>query len=554
MALDDLTMSYSAESRPTRSERSPSIHEDTVSTPAKIASIMTTASNPVSPGPSSPPLDQIRPRDFVPPTRPSSTPFPQPELRNMQSSPADFMMGIDGLESPIDPSCMSLVQMPGVNLNDLPTEIHECIIDHLFGFRVSPSSKSSMRLQNVAWSWGTAWRYSRRKELSELALLNGVWRVLIQGRLYRHIKVKATMDSIDDSIRWFARYPHLRRFVKHIEIWFPVFQPVYGANALPRTRDALPTVTPDGLTNASYVLPRNNCSLEEAFYFISSTFPEALVLTLEGGDRKKAPRVKHFICEPQRDRTMCKISSIRTLVCKGQWNLIRSTEDFDTIASALPSLQEWHGLYSRPKSKSYLTLAPVLRKLPPEVDRLHLCLEDYRREAGYPPYYVKVANKMHFCLRLAEVIPRLEHFSFTGRVCRSFFDQGARLSNSRDTRLKSIDLTIKNCCRSAMAFTDMGSGIHDMSFIRAFEQLVLSAVRSLARFRALEFLRIRYVDLGESCILDESDVIADGWLTLSRLARASAEPIFSAPRRQVLWRVERTDRGGDEPCQTVRAV
>ena len=33
------------------------------------------SSNPVSPGPSSPPLDQPKPDDFVPPARPSSTPF-----------------------------------------------------------------------------------------------------------------------------------------------------------------------------------------------------------------------------------------------------------------------------------------------------------------------------------------------------------------------------------------------------------------------------------------------------------------------------------------------
>jgi hypothetical protein len=509
MVLDDRTM-YALDGRAGRAERSPSIHEDAVSTP-KIASIMTTASNPVSPGPSSPPLEQLRPLDFVPPTRPSSTPFPQPEMRNLHTSPAD-LMNIDGLESPVDPSCLPSIRMPSVNLNDLPTEIHECILDHLFGFRVSPTSKSSMILQNVAWSWGTAWRYSRRKELSELALLSPVWRVLIQGRLYRHIKVKATMESIDDSIRWFALYPHLRPYVKHIEIWFPVFQPVYGANSVLTTAQALPTVTPDGLTNASYILPTGNCSLEEAFYFVSSTFPEALVLTLEGGDRKKAPRVKHFICETARRRSMPKIASVRTLVCKGQWNLIRSSEDFETLSGALPGLTEWHGIYSRPKSKSYLTLAPILRQLPPALNRLHLCLEDYRREPGYPAYYVKVADKMHFCTLLAEVVPQLEYFSFTGRVCRTFFDHAARLSDSRRTRLKSIDITIKNCCRPNAPFSETGSGIHDMSFIKAFESLVMSAIRALARFKALEYLRIRYVDLGEPLRPEPSS--REFWLTV----------------------------------------
>lgn len=37
-----------------------------------------------------------------------------------------------------------------------------------------------------------------------------------------------------------------------------------------------------------------------------------------------------------------------------------------------------------------------------------------------------------------------------------------------------------------------------MSFIEAFEHLVLSAVRSLEKFPNLAYLRIRFVDLGES--------------------------------------------------------
>ncbi|KAM7199276.1 hypothetical protein V8F33_004524 [Rhypophila sp. PSN 637] len=54
---------------------------------------------------------------------------------------------------------------------------------------------------------------------------------------------------------------------------------------------------------------------------------------------------------------MPQIESIRTLICKGQWNLITGADDFDTIVSALPNLQEWHGSYSKSKSKRYLTMA-----------------------------------------------------------------------------------------------------------------------------------------------------------------------------------------------------
>ncbi|KAK4216962.1 hypothetical protein QBC37DRAFT_67304 [Rhypophila decipiens] len=53
-------------------------------------------------------------------------------------------------------------------------------------------------------------------------------------------------------------------------------------------------------------------------------------------------------------------SRFRNLICKGQWNLIRGADDFDTIVSALTNLQEWHGSYSKQNSKSYLTMAVYL--------------------------------------------------------------------------------------------------------------------------------------------------------------------------------------------------
>ena len=481
-----------------RTERTQSIHEDDSRATVELASIMTTASNPVSPGPSSPPLDQSRTQDFVPPTRPSSTPFPQPEPRNTDvrclSCPTDAGMDLDEPEPADIPQILSPSEPVGMNLNDLPAEIHECILDHLFGFRVSPTSKSSIM------RWGTALRHSRRKELSELSLVSPAWRVLIQERLYRHIKLKATVESLRDSFAYFSQHPHLRPYIKHIEIWFPVFQPKYGPLAR-FTANTLPTVTVDGLTNASYVLPVDNCSLEEAFYFVSECFPEVCVMTLEGGERKKAPRVRHWIRDTdQRLRVMPKIESIRTLISKGQWNLIRGADDFETIVSALPNLQEWHGSYSKPKSKSYLTMADILSK-PLKLSTFNLCIEgDYRRELSFPAYFLKVASKVHFCSRLAlaSASPSLEHISYTGRVCKQFFiDLAARQRDSRQDRLKSIDLTVKNCCRHVSNWNESGSGITDMNFINAFEALVLAGIRSLGKLRAVEYLRIRYVDLGE---------------------------------------------------------
>jgi hypothetical protein len=489
------------DTRLSRAERTQSIHEqDEGNAMVELASIMATASNPVSPGPSSPPLEQTRIQDFIPPTRPSSTPFPQPEPRSKElrciSCPADRFVESDDPEPAVPPT----IQSPGTSdvgtsLSDLPAEIHECILDHLFGFRVSTTSKSSIT------RWGTALRHPRRKELSGLSLVSRAWRVLVQERLYRHIKLRATVDSLRESFFYFAEHPHLRSYVKHIEVWFPVFRPKYGVMSL-SSACTVPVVTSDGLTTASYMLPMDNCSLEETFYLVAESFPEVCVMTLEGGERKKAPKVRHWIRDSsRRPRIMPKVESVRTLICKGQWNLIRGVDDFETIMSALPNLQEWHGSYSKPKSKSYLTMADILVK-PMRLTTLDLCIEgDYRRELSFPPYFLKVSSKLHFCSRLAigAASPSLERISYTGRVCKQFFiDLMLALKDPRQTRLRAIDLTVKNCCRKVTHWNESGSGITDMNFINAFEELVIAGIRALGRLKSVEYLRIRYVDLGKS--------------------------------------------------------
>ncbi|KAJ4393877.1 hypothetical protein N0V93_003093 [Gnomoniopsis smithogilvyi] len=503
-----------------------SIRDDVGKAAVELASIMTTASNPVSPGASSPPLPQgPRMPDFAPPTRPSSTPFPEPEhgqtdIRclscpldpEQEHDPDHPHNHADLLESP-RPASPDPQYPPTTNINDLPAEIHECILDHLFGYRVSASSKSSLGMPSVTRSWGTALRHSRRRELSSLALVSSTWRILIQERLYRHIKIKATVQSLNDSVHYFASHCHLRPYVKHIELWFAVFQPKHSALAL-SSNTTLPPVTLDGLTNASYVIPNDNCSLDEAFYFVSSTFPSICVLTLEGGERKKAPKVRHYIVEGGEEKPLPKILPVQTLVCKGQWNLIRNDDDFRTIVSALPNLREWHGNYSKAKSKSYLSMAAILPKLPSHLTSLSLNLEgvEYRREVSFPPYYLKVSNSLHFCTRLAEAAPKLEHFAYTGRVCRTFFENLSKLVDPRSTRLKTIDLTVKNCCRHVVHWNESGSGITDMNFINAFEALVLAGIKALGRLKAVEYLRIRYVDLDSPVPpLNPYFILRDGW-------------------------------------------
>jgi hypothetical protein len=478
--------------------------------PLHLTTIMTTASTPATPGPSTPTttrtlaLDQLKVTDdeeddIIPPVRPNSTPFPQ-QIQSSQrpNDPEHAPITIDTLQSSSSNS----------RLCDLPVEIHECILDHLFGVRASASSRTaSPGKSKVLRSWGTVLRHSRRREVSELALVSNKWRQLIQDRLYRHLKIKGTRESVEHSMTWFLGHPHLCTYVKHIEIWFPVFQ--QKNPAFDRTL-RIPSTTPDRSTlirslahmadpgnSVTYQSPSNNCTLEEIFRFIQMTFAEACVLTLEGGERKKPPMVQHFVDRKSPSLSLPTLETIRTLVCKGQWNLIRSNEDFQAIAAALPNLNEWHGSYAKPKSKSYLSMATILPKLPPNLTHLNICLEaDYRREAVSPLFFKKISMKTHFCVEMAKSIPTLEHLAYTGRVCHRFFDLGATLSNPRASRLKSVDLVVKNVCRPTFQWND-GSGITDMAFILAFEALVISAVRALEKLVVLDFLRIRFIDLGK---------------------------------------------------------
>lgn len=381
-------------------------------------------------------------------------------------------------------------------MTKLPTEVHEAILDHIFGYRVSATSCSNMRTSSAARSLGTAMRHSRRKVYTRLALVSPLWRDLIQQRLYRHVKLKATVAELEDAMVHFLISPHLRSYVRHIEIWFPVFKPAYGQILQSRSLP-LPMVTQDGgLTNATYVLPEDNCTLRDAFMFVADVLPEAVVLTLEGGDRRKSPQVAYFRPD-EANLGLPQASNIRTLITRGQWNLIRHETDYAALMSALPSITEWQGSFSKPKSKAYISTSIYLSQLPPTLTHLNLCLEsDYRREPHMPSFYYKALQSSHICTTLATTLPVLETFSYTGRVCHSFFDTAARRVVTQATRLTSVDLTVKNCCRHLSMFHESGSGVQDMPFIDAFETLVLSAVRSLEKFPNLEYLRIRFVDLG----------------------------------------------------------
>ena len=507
--------------------------QGTTTASVELAAIMSTASTPVTPGPSSPPLEQSKPPDFVPPTRPSSTPFPnaqqgQTDIRCLTCHPDCFAE--DDCVVTQHVSTPAAETDSRLTLDKLPAEIHECVLDHLFGYRVSSTSPSSLSVPSVnARSWSTALRHSRRRELSNLAFVSPLWRDLVQERLYRHIKLKATVDGVNEVMSFFARHLHLRTYVKHIEIWFPVFQPKFHPTIPGDTSLALPTVSPEGIASATYALPTHNATLEEVFYLVSTALPEVRVMTLEGGERKKAPHVRFTLAttEPE-PRRLPEIPSVQTLIVKGQWNIIRSSKDWEAISRALTNLEEWHGTYAKPKSKSYLSMASILEVLDPKITKLNPCLEcDYRREMACPPYYLKVSEQLHWCEKMARAASSLEHLSYTGRVCHGFFDALARFSDPRTTRLKTIDLTVKNCCRKDAQWNESGSGITDMHFVNAFEHLVLGGIRSLERLKSVELLRIRYVDLGMNSIYGQPSVLCTN--VTSRLPCSTVESLLHYP-------------------------
>ena len=141
-------------------------------------------------------------------------------------------------------------------------------------------------------------------------------------------------------------------------------------------------------------------------------------------------------------------------------------------------------------------MASIFPKLPSHITHLNLTMEnEFRRENMCPPFFRKVALQVHFCKEMARAMPALEHFGYTGRVCGSFFDSMAALSNPRTSRLRSVELTVKNLCRPPLQWND-GSAITDMAFIYSFETLVHAAVRSLRRLRALDYIHIKFIDLG----------------------------------------------------------
>ena len=252
--------------------------------------------------------------------------------------------------------------------------------------------------------------------------------------------------------------------------------------------------------NSVYQLSQQNSTLDELFNCVSCLFQSACVMTIEGGHCKKPPMIRHF--RDKHMRTFTTLPNIRTLIMRGAWNVIRSQPDFSGMAVALPNLREWHCTYSKPKAKAYMTVYSVLNYFPSTITHLNICLEGFYSKKVIATTKVQDLTKdHHLCEALGRIMPQLEALTLTGRLCGQLFAAAAESARHvRKPRLKSVDLVVKNCCRSAFGPTD-SPGIHNWVFIQAFESLVTSATRTLSFFPDLSFLRIRFIDLDAPCPL-----------------------------------------------------
>ncbi|OJJ61589.1 hypothetical protein ASPSYDRAFT_147256 [Aspergillus sydowii CBS 593.65] len=443
-----------------------------------------------------------------------------PDPPGWAQSPVDTEM--EDVQSAETPSpCQSKIQF-----EHLPVEIHETILDYLFGERSSTFTSACGK--SPARGWNKSLRHPRRKALSNLALILPVWRVLVQDRIYRHIKLKGTTDELEESARWFCAHPHLALYVRHVEIWIPVWGQravKYPSRQLPRR----PNDQNGALTNAAaiqatmawdesvsnpatdykYHYASHNATLEEMFVHVQNVFPGARILTLEGGHCKKPPMVRHFRNDPagRTCRQLPVLPDIQTFVMRGAWNIMRDHQHWLTLSEALPRVREWQCAYAKSKIEGYETIAGILRRLPPTLVHINISLEGfYNKDSSQSRWLGDGANPSHLCHLLGEVAPRLESLTFTGKVCSCLFESTRTFVSNwpSKSKLRSLDLVVKTCCRDrklhpSLPFLDEFSGITNLNFIRAFEKLVISAIAGLQIHQELDYMRIRFIDLDSAC-------------------------------------------------------
>lgn len=363
-------------------------------------------------------------------------------------------------------------------------------------------------------------RHPRRKELADMALVSNEWRQLVQARIYRHVKVKATKKSLRDCREFLMRHSHLTQHIRHIEFWIPIWG---DRSSVPLNRDVPPMslqlqqeyqentgLLPNRETSSlSFKLSRSNASLSDIFRHVNCFFPNAQILTLEGGHCVNSPVVDLFNHGEPHD-SLERLPQVKTLAIKGAWNVARDYNRWQIIEHALPNLQAWHCSFPDSRFENYALFWKFCMHAPSTVRLLDINMSSLRTKESTAVYNDTNPSNQHVCPHLGRMAPQLESLSYSGRICSNFFNMAAvaaRESKS-NCKLKSVDLVVGNCCRTATgAVTDEGSynpiydrapGQFNLGFIHCFERLVVSCVRSL-KFLPLEDVRIRFIDFESAC-------------------------------------------------------
>jgi hypothetical protein len=222
---------------------------------------------------------------------------------------------------------------PRATFFDLPLEVQNKVIDFIFGDIHSVTGNNhSLRGKNVS----SLMRHPRRKAVSDFALVTKEWRVLVQERIFRHIKVKGTRAGLQECEEFFASNMTLAGYVRHIEVWVPVWgdkgspaidEPFYVLrNGGPRHLNYPLANQPDEMAadplGLTFRMAAQTATLSEIFEHISIFFDKAKVFTLEGGHCKKSNMIRHFprlLFNVSRAQQLKKLSNIRTFAMRGSW-------------------------------------------------------------------------------------------------------------------------------------------------------------------------------------------------------------------------------------------
>lgn len=414
--------------------------------------------------------------------------------------------------------------VPKTSIDDLPPEILGTILDHLLGHLASISSTRSYSTPQASKSVASVMRHPRRKALSDIALVSRVWRKPVQERIYRHIKIKGTRTGLDESADWFINHMHLSHYVRHIEVWIPVWGDRTAVTSRPLDEEPLVPnmetarqfdggmISPDVLAGTlAFKLASYNATLAEVFQHVGMFFQGARIFTLEGGHCKRSRLIQTFPAG-RLQGNLYSLPQIRTFVMKGTWNLMRDPSRWQLFERALPNVQEWHCGYARPQFEAYATMNDILSTSSLSTIRhLNINLEGfYSKDPTLTSSHPAQRASFHLCHQLGGIAHRLESIVFGGKICSAFFLSAWKTATRAGTIscLRSIDVGVKNCCRPRCPEDEAGdavvgdsASITSMSFIQAFDNMVTAAVFTLSAYPLLRYLRIRFIDLDSACPL-----------------------------------------------------